>query len=206
MQDKLTQKEIQTIKYYDLHAEEWIVNHKQIGDYGKLAPEFKLLFKLLPNGKVLEIGTGTGEDAKNLIHQYGIDNYIGVEPARGLRKIAQENNPDAHFVDTTIYDLNFPKNSFDGFWLCQMLIHIPKDRLTEAFNSLKKVVKKNGVGMISILEGNDDMQESRPGRYYSLWSFDEFSKILRDNNFEILHSRKLETGASPWLIFIIKKT
>ena len=204
MKTALTTKERETISYYDTHAEEWKVKHKQAGEYGRLEPEFLLLFKLLPKGKMLEIGSGTGEDAINLIDQYGVENYIGIEPAEGLRKIALENNPDAKFLDSTIYNLDFPNNSFDGFWLCQMLIHIPRSRINEALQSLKGVVKHNGIGMISTLEGNEDMEESRPGRYYSLWKDEEFREIIIQNGFEIIHQRKLETGASPWLIYMVK--
>jgi ubiquinone/menaquinone biosynthesis C-methylase UbiE len=206
MHTSLTSKERETILYYDQHAEEWRTKHKQVGDYGRLEPEFKLFFDLLPKGRIIEIGCGTGEDAINLIDHYGVDNYIGIEPARGLRKIAEENNPKAKFIDTTIYSLVFPQDSFDGFWLCQMLVHIPKDRLNDAFSSLKKVVKKKGIGMVSLLEGNEDMDESRPGRYYSLWTQAKFTDILEENSFKILHFRKLETGASPWLIYIIEKS
>lgn len=202
---KLTLKETETINYYSDHAQEWGINHQQVGNFGKLAPEYKLFFKELPSGTVIEIGTGTGEDAINLVKKYGASNYLGVEPAEGLRKIASENNPSAKFLEGSIYDLGDIQSIFDGFWLCQVLIHIPKNRIHEALESVRKVVKSQGIGMISILEGNSDMENSRPGRYYTLWSDKEFANVLAENKFEIINKRKLETGHSPWLIYIVRK-
>lgn len=203
---KLTPKERQTIKYYSEHSEEWKVKHKQAGKFGRLATEFKLFFKLLPTGKIIEIGTGTGEDAVNLIKKYGIKNYIGIEPAKGLLKIALRNNPGANLVNKSTYDIDSPENTFDGFWMCQMLIHIPKGRMNEALQEVNNIVKPGGIGLISILEGlNADMEESRPGRFYTLWADTEFSQMLVKNGFEIVHKRKLETGSSPWLIYIVRK-
>ena len=203
---KLSFKESKTINYYDKHAQEWKVKHKQSGNFGRLSPEFKLFLKLLPKGKVIEIGTGTGEDAINLIKKYGIGNYVGLEPAKGLMEIAIENNPGAKFLNKSIYEIDFPKNTFDGFWLCQMLIHIPKNRINIALNLVNNILKPKSIGMISILEGNNtEMEESRPGRYYSLWNDEEFSNVLKKNGFEIVHKRKLETGFSPWLIYVLRK-
>lgn len=203
--NKLTAKEKETINYYTEHSQDWRVKHKQIGKFGRLTPEFKLLFKTLSKGKIIEIGTGTGEDAKNLIKHYGVANYVGVEPSEGLRKVAIENNPKAQFIDTSIYDLKPLKGLFDGFWLSQMLIHIPKNRINQALKSLGDTLKKQSVGMISILEGEGDSQESRPGRFYALYNDKEFSNILKANGFEIFHKRKLETGHSPWLIYFLQK-
>ena len=62
-----TDREKQTVGYYDKKAEDWATAH---GGYEKTSywqSEMERFHELLPSGKVLEIGSGTGKDAEALI-------------------------------------------------------------------------------------------------------------------------------------------
>ena len=201
--DKLNIQELKTIEYYDQNAEDWSERHSG----GEMFdPEMELMFGLLTAGKILEIGTGSGEDADKLITHYGSENYVGVDASKGLLKIAQKRNPKANFINLSIYDLGKLDHKFDGFWVSAMLIHVPKNKLQAAFENLKNVLNDRAIGFISIMEGTADMEESRPGRHYTLWMPNEFEKELKDAKFEIIKSRRIETKASPWLTYILRKT
>lgn len=197
----LTTEENKTIEYYDQNAVEWSEKHSGGTMFDQ---DMKELFNLVPSGRVLEIGVGGGEDAIKLIKYYGDKNYCGVEPAKGLIKRARERNPQASFIQKTIYDMDFPRNSFDVFWVCAMLIHIPKSRLNEALTKIGDCAVDKACGFISVMEGNFDMEESRPGRFYSLWSPEEFERELIKANFSIYSKRRIvpEKG-SPWLAYIL---
>ncbi len=202
----LTREESKTIKWYDDQAETWAQKHGLNRDKSLMfQPEMNILFKLVPQGKVLEIGTGHGGDAIQLINHYGVDNYIGVDASSGLLEIAKSRNPTADLRLCSIYDLDF-SNEFDAFWASAVLIHIPKNKLQLALDRLKEAIKTAGIGFISVMEGSADMDESRPGRHYSLWSKDEFERELFLAGFEIIHHRKIkEPGNAPWLTYLIKK-
>ncbi len=197
----LTPEEIKTINYYDQSAKEWSEKH-----WGgtMFDPEMQLLFKLLPKGRILEIGSGHGEDAAKLINHYGIENYIGCEPAKRLLKIAKKKNPKANFINISVYELADLNQKFDGFWISATIIHIPKDKLDKVFKNVHNVIRKGGIGFLSIMEGFADMEESRPGRHYSLWMADEFEKELIGANFNIIKKRRIKTSASPWLTYLLK--
>lgn len=197
----LSKEEEKTIGYYDEFAKEWSEKHSEGTMFD---PEMKTVFELSPRGKVLEIGVGHGMDASKLIKQYGVKNYIGCEPAKGLLKLARKKNPLAKFENISIYEIDGLNEKFDIFWASAMLIHIPKARLAEVLELIHKVIKTGGIGFISVMEGNADMLESRPGRHYSLWSQKEFGKALKKAGFQVLKKRRIETNASPWLTYIFK--
>ena len=197
----LTTEEKSTINYYDQHAQEWSLRHSGGAMFN---PEMKRIFELIPEGKIIEVGVGHGEDARKLIKHYGLENYFGCEPAEGLLERAKKNNPNAKLLRIPIYEIEDIGRRFDGFWISAMMIHIPKNKLKKALRVLHNVIKKGGIGFVSIMEGNADMEESRPGRHYSLWSKDKFDTELENAGFKIVESRKIETKASPWLTYILK--
>lgn len=201
---KISDKEKITIAYYDQNANVWAVKHGLGQKREIFLHAMQQFFNYLPLGKIIEIGSGYGGDARELIKHYGVDNYIGVEPAKGLLTIAHKQNPNATFLQKSIYSLDFPANSFNGFWTSAVLIHLPKNRLAECLTMLKKITKDSGIGFISVLEGEGDMEESRPGRYYTLWKKEKFEEILKNNNFTILYFEKIETDESPWFVYVIK--
>ena len=109
MKNLLTLKEIKTIKYYDKEAPKWALEHLTNKFWGSMDK----FYNLLPSGKVIEIGCGGGRDARDyLIDRY---DYIGTDISDELLKVAKKQNPNNVFLKHSVYDLNFPKNSFDGF-------------------------------------------------------------------------------------------
>lgn len=205
---KLTKEETQTVAYYDGNSEKWAKNHGMGEEESTFKDQMDTLFKLVPEGKVLEIGSGHGKEAYLLIKQYGVDSYIGVDASIKLLELASFRNPNAKFIHTSIYDLSsIEDSSIEAFWISAMLIHIPKSRLDEALSEVKKKLKSEAYGFISILKGNADMENSRPGRYYSLWEIEEFTEELLNNGFEVVNMKRYPNDSpegNDWLGFIVK--
>lgn len=112
-----------TINFYNKNAKTWSRNHI-LGKNSyrkKLIIEFK---KLLPRGKILEIGCGPGIDAKNLIKN-GFE-YVGIDASEEFIKLAKKANPKAEFIEMLAEELDFTINTFDGFWSSATLLHIKK--------------------------------------------------------------------------------
>src|SRR3990172_7698795 len=119
----LTPKERETIRYYDKTASQWASQHLTHKFWGRMTT----FYKLLPKGKVIEIGCGGGRDAKDyLIGRY---DYVGTDASGGLLNEASKRNPNCKFLKRSVYDLDFPENSFDGFWASAVLLHIPKGKI-----------------------------------------------------------------------------
>jgi SAM-dependent methyltransferase len=157
----------------------------------------------------LEIGCGGGRDAKELIALgYG---YVGTDISAGLLEEAKKNNPGATFQQVSLYDLNFTE-PFDGFWCAAVLLHIPKRRIDEALQAIKKNIKKGGIGFIAIKEGDGEKMETEggldgDGRLFVYWQNDEFKQALTSNGLEVLQEGYYpKSERTKWLTYHIKVT
>jgi SAM-dependent methyltransferase len=203
----LTREEKVTVNAYDKDAKSWSDSH-----FGKnvWSRELRYLKKILPKGKIIEIGCGGGRDAQKLLTM-GYD-YLGTDVSEGFVNEAKKNNPKAKFLVRSIYGLNFPKMSFDGFWCSATLLHIPKTRIDEALKSIHSLIKKDGIGFITIKKGRGEKvleEESSDGKTYKrLWAFysdKQFKEILKRNRFNIVHSRiHPVTKRTTWLIYFVE--
>ena len=201
---KLTEPEEVTRRTYDGLADKWVADHSSTDFY---AEELKTFQRLLPDGSILEIGSGGGRDAQALV-KAGY-NYLGTDISSGLIKAASKINPDAKFEKVSIYDLNFPQ-PFDGFWCAAMLIHIPKSRINEALQAIKRNMRRGAIGFITIKEGIGEGLEQKTeldggGRFFAYWQNNEFKKVLTSNGFEVIEEEyRPSSERSKWLIYFVK--
>lgn len=202
---KLTPEEKLTLQSYDKYGADWANAHK---DFTFWAKELFRFNKYLPSGKILEIGAGGGRDAKMLI-QSGYD-YLGTDISKGLLRAAQKNLPNTKFLQKSVYNLDFPKNSFDGFWACAVLLHIPKSRINEALTQIHNAIMPGGVGFISVKKGEGEEVTVEPPpdgkRFFAYYSLEEFKNVLTKNGFKILYTKeRKKTKKTTWLIYIVTK-
>lgn len=197
-----TDLEQQTIEYYDKNAKDWAVSHHgdEITSYWQ--NEMERFHELLPTGKVLEIGAGTGKDATGLIAM-GYD-YTGTDASKGLLGIAQKKNPGAVFKHVGVYDLDFPEHQFDGFWTAATLLHIPKDRIDEALQKIRTLVKPGGIGFITMKAGAGEREDPKTGRWFAYYSKEKFREVLERNCFEIIEQKTRKGDKDWWLCFWVK--
>jgi ubiquinone/menaquinone biosynthesis C-methylase UbiE len=203
MQSLLTDRERQTIEYYDRYAEEWAQRRKKTTEPSFWNEELRELNRLkVPEGKILELGSGSGREALELI-EMGYE-YTGVDVSQELLKIARKRSPFSQFLHTTAYHLPFAPETFDAFFSWAMLPHIPKHRIDEALSSLKRVLKPGAMGFIAMREGEGEKQEKETGRWFSYYQQEEFEKILQKNGFKMeLKNKKPSRADLVWLTFFV---
>ncbi|HVO86282.1 MAG TPA: class I SAM-dependent methyltransferase [Candidatus Binatia bacterium] len=199
----LTDKEKLTKGFYDRNAHSWSNQHMSRGYWAKQIAEFK---KLLPKGKILEVGCGGGRDAKELI-ALGYS-YTGSDVSSGLLKEAKQNLPEQKFVLQSVYELSFPEK-FDGLWASAVLLHIPKARIDEALSSIKSVLKPGAIAYISLKngEGEEVIGEDDSARFFAFWKKEEFSKALARNGLEVInYIHDPRSLTDDWHCFFTKLT
>ncbi|MBI2326711.1 class I SAM-dependent methyltransferase [Candidatus Curtissbacteria bacterium] len=201
---KLTHREKQTLDSYNKYGKQWAESHL---DFDFWSSELKRFKKYLQSGKILEIGSGGGRDAKELI-KAGYE-YTGTDISKGLLEAAKKYNPGAKFLLESVYDLEFPKDYFDGFWACAVLLHIPKNRIDKALKRIHRITKSHGIGFVSVKKGRGEMVTIEPPpdgkRFFAYYSLKEFEETLRKNNFEILYSKeRKKTAKTTWLIYFVR--
>ena len=204
---ELTESEQLTVDSYEQIAEEWAQEHLTCGFWSK---DFDLFRKYLPAGKVLEVGSGGGRDARELI-ELGYD-YTGTDISPALITQARRNVPSGKFFAASVYDLDFPENLFDGFWASAVLLHIPKTRIDEALSRVHLVTRNKGIGFISLKQGSGEkiIEEETTGgqkykRLFAFYEHDEFIEVLNHNNYKVLESAiGPVTSKTTWLTFILE--
>ncbi len=200
---ELTSEEERTKRNYNKDAEKWQGARRAGSSF--LNKEISKFKELLPNGCVLEIGSGAGHDASWLIDS-GYD-YLGTDISSGMLEQARKNNPGVRFDEISVYNLNFDE-LFDGFWCSAVLLHIPKNRLDTALSAIHRSIKQDAYGFICTKEGDSEVVE-RDGRFHAYWSDRDFSERLNDNGYKIIERNSLltnhSTGEIKWLTYIVQK-
>ncbi|MDX9970376.1 MAG: class I SAM-dependent methyltransferase [Candidatus Gracilibacteria bacterium] len=206
----LSPEEKITLETYQKIAKEWAISHSNQDFWKK---EFEVFNKILPKGKILEIGSGGGRDAKILIKS-GYE-YTGTDISTEFLKTAKAENPGAKFLHQSVYDLDFPEGTlFDGFYCSAVLLHIPKSKIDKAFDSVNKYLKPGAIGFISLKKGEGEKMLERQSesaitdkRFFVYYIPEEFKQILNRNGFEIIYQNEIQsTSKTTWLMFCVKKT
>ena len=94
------------------------------------------------NEKVLEIGAGTGFMKRNWPKEYQ-GKWIQLEPQKAFLKSASKRDNNETFVNATVYDIPFKKESFDvvcGFCSYDVFMDLEK-----AVEETGRVLKKGGL-------------------------------------------------------------
>jgi len=208
---KLTSKEASTIKAY-----EFIDKARRVMKYHQLdywSDYFDKLCQLLPSGRILDVGCGIGRDAPMFLGT-GYQ-YVGVDLSASVA-IAREITPKAELYQMNMYDLDFPDDSFDGFWSTVTLLHAPKNKVSVALQEIRRVVKPGGIGFISMQKGDGEKMVPSPDapghkRFFAFYGLNEFADVLTHNGFEVIEKDNPSDvkGSNPksgdgWLTYFVR--
>jgi SAM-dependent methyltransferase len=200
----LTKPEIITKQSYDSVSAKWADTHKTSRFWRE---NFDKFFELLPRGRLLEVGCGSGRDAQELIAQ-GYE-YTGTDISAPQLEQARKNNPGAAFEQISLYDLDFPE-PFDGFWAAAVLIHVPKGRIDEALDAIKRNMNAKAMGFLAMKEGEGerlevkDYLEDTP-YFFAYWQRDEFRDVLAQHGMTSLYEGYIPMSErTKWLTYIVQ--
>lgn len=116
----------------------------------KIDSALKETFASLPQGAaMLDVGCGTGEQLL-LAQSMGLVVH-GLEPAQGMREIAQRNVPDAEIKDGVTTSLPFPENSFDAVIQIEVLRYLDRNEIHQAMTEVKRVLRPSGKVVITLV-------------------------------------------------------
>lgn len=180
---KLSEEKLVTKRYYDRNAARWA---KERSNFDYCRQDFNFFKQLLPNGKILDLGCGTGRDVY-LFAPAGYE-YLGVDISEGMVKQARKLFPDAKFKIMDIMSLDFKDQTFDGIWSFTAYQHLSKSDINIAIAEANRVLKMDGIGYITVKKGSKEgyLGEKGSERYWSFYGKNQFAKILKDNGFDIL--------------------
>lgn len=105
---------------------------------------------LLQKGKIIDLGSGSGRDAK-IFTEMGVS-VLGIDYCLTFIDIAKAHAPLADFQLQDIENMTFPEDSFDGAWACCSLGHIAK-------NKILNVLKKDAYLYLALKKGTGEIFE-----------------------------------------------
>lgn len=127
------------IKRYDELATQY--DHWYDQNEALYMAEVEAIRDVLPGGRGIEIGAGTGRFTKAL----GIE--VGVEPAPGMRVVAKENGIE--LIDAVAENVPFPDGHFDYALFLTSLEFVEDKR--RALREAKRVIRSGGGLIIAFL-------------------------------------------------------
>lgn len=181
------------------HYNKFAIEYSQKWQHSDMLEHYKRFLNLLKGDKILELGCGSGRDAK-YFSENGI-NVLATDASVKLLEIAMQNAPRARFLELDFSSSFNLQRSFDGIWACASLVHLSKEELRFAFESIKQHMNKLSVFFLTLKEC--DFKEDK-NRTFTYWQDPGVKDLLTAHNLEVLHSQTDSTENSKWLTYYVK--
>lgn len=146
--------------------------------------------KNLQGSKILDVGCGSGNHALYFKNQ-GLD-VTCVDISEAMIDICKKKGLKALVADVEDLDLN---EKFDGVWAYAVLLHLPKERISEALGSLIKHLKPGGLISVALKEGRGEGFETHhkypdTKRWFTYFTAEEIKNLFDKNKFDLLYEGK----------------
>jgi len=141
-------------------------------------------------GNVLDLGCGSGRDAKTF-SELGY-RITGIDLSKKMIDVAKLNAPLAKFKCMDIRQLNFQNESFDGLWAVASLLHLPRRDVPGCLAECYRVLKTGGLIYVGVKQGrgNTFQPDKRYGKdsfkLYTLFQRQELERLMNSAGFQIV--------------------
>ena len=120
------------------------------------------LGSLPPGARILELGTGGGDDAASMMAQ-GFDvQPTDASPELAAAARARIGRP----IRLMRFDELAEQDAYDAVWANACLLHAPRDELTDDLNRIHRALRPGGLFVASFKAGNGEGRDQF-GRYYN---------------------------------------
>jgi len=142
--------------------------------------------KLKPNGKILDIGCGTGFPIAKYFSDNGFS-IIGIDISENMiKKAIEQNIKNAAFYLCDFFEYK-PFEKYDGIIAYDSFFHFPKEKQKEIYKIISDWIHIGGYLLFT--HGNEDSEINgnmfEETFYYSSLNTNEVHKLLLENGFEI---------------------
>lgn len=192
-----------TLAYYAANAEAFASSTVSV-EFTAMQERFVELLE--PGARVLDLGCGSGRDAKRFAEAgFAVD---AVDGSPELCRIAAE------FTGLPVRCMRFEELSavaeYDGIWACSSILHVPSVQLPALLAKMAAALKDGGVIYTSFKYGEGEGM--RHGRYFSDFTEDSFTQLLeqvpalREEDHWVSSDVRPGRGDEKWLNLILRKS
>lgn len=154
--------------------------------------------RVVAGGRVLEIGSGPGRDARELEARGLVVRRTDVTPA--FVDLMRADGFEADLLDPLVDDLGGP---WDGIWIDAVLMHVDRADLPGLLRRVHAASRPGGTLYISTQEGDGDLWTTRghisAPRHFTLWREAPLREVLDDAGWDVRLLRRSESASGTWL-------
>ncbi len=157
--------------------------------------------------RVLDIGSGTGQDIAYLSQKYSTD---GLEISKRMVEISKLESPHSNIVQGDLVTKDIGTNKYKGIWSRDAIHHIHEEELDNVFKKISNALVEGGIFYCLVREGegeiveNEDKGYGKMERFYHLFSSAELIERAEKAGLELV---KLDRNkrSHMWLIGVFRK-
>ncbi|HEX2896392.1 MAG TPA: methyltransferase domain-containing protein [Marmoricola sp.] len=158
-----------------------------------------------PGGRVLEIGSAAGLDARDLEERGLIVRRTDVTPA--FVDLMRADGYDADVLDPLVDDLGGP---WDGIWANAVLLHLARDEMPVVLARLAGATRPDGTLYLSLKEGDGEAWSTHGGvsapRHFTYWREQPVREALTEAGWEVVVLRHTDGPREPWLEILARRS
>lgn len=199
-------KNKKTIEAYDKNPQFYA---EKFDSYGIRIEDVDRALKLNESGlnTVLELGCGSGRDAKYIISKVGKDNYIGTDASAGLIELCRKNVPQGTFHVKDMRDVSPETETFGVIFAFASVLHVNREELADLVEKCHKWLKIGGILYISTKYGEyRELEINNLGsdKYYYPYKPEDIRKIA-GSGFEVVFEMLHDSDYGPFFSIALKK-
>lgn len=156
---------------------------------GQLACAERLIERLEPGARVLDVGAGTGLPTARQLIAAGCQ-VTCLDLAPGMLELAQANVPGARFVLGDVVDLPDEPAQYDAVVAFFSLLNLPRVRVRTAMKLIGRVLRPGGYFALAMVEADvDDVAIPFLGERVRVTGYlrDDLRALLRETGFEVAY-------------------
>lgn len=156
----------------------------------------ELLLRLPEGARVLELGCGNGDDARDLARRFAV---TGVDVSEEQVRRAKANVPGAKFLRADFTELDLPAASFDAVASFYVFNHVPRERLAPLLRDVHGWLVPSGLLLAAFGSGDTEAWTGEwlgTTMFFSSYTPETNSRLVREAGFDPLRD-ELVTFEEP---------